>query len=148
MTRRGVSNAALARSIGVGVGLVWKWRAGASLPTPANAAAASEALGDDNLRRTSEAARRKRCLVCRSRFLDHGRSRRKLYCGPRCAKAANARRGRASRGKSGVLAQRRLAVYQAAVAAHCRDCEPGGVCHDGACHLRDVSPLPFARMNR
>jgi hypothetical protein len=145
MQAAGTSNAALARTMGVGVGLVWKWRSGSSLPTPENVAAFCEALGDDNLRRTFEAARRKRCPVCRSRFMDFGRFLKKRYCGRRCANTATNRRARDSRGKDGVLAQSRLAIYVDVVERMCRSCEPEGLCHLASCELRGVSPLKLAR---
>lgn len=40
--------------------------------------------------------------------------------------------------------ERRLLTIQSAVDAMCADCEPLGVCRDGGCALRAVSPLPLA----
>lgn len=41
----------------------------------------------------------------------------------------------------GLVARRRMPVFQAAIEAMCRACEPEGFCRDAACPLRPVSPL-------
>jgi transcriptional regulator with XRE-family HTH domain len=151
MTRQRLSNSALSRLLGADRSQVRRWRAGIVAPDLPSAERLAEALGSEGLRRAYLAERRRRCAACAATFVDRGRPGRRaaLYCNARCRNAAWGRRDRVRRAADAAyLAQRRLAVYQSAVAAHCRDCEPGGVCHDGACHLRDVSPLPFARMNR
>lgn len=44
----------------------------------------------------------------------------------------------------GLVARRRLPVFQAAIEAMCRACEPEGYCRDGSCPLRPVSPFLLA----
>lgn len=81
----------------------------------------------------------------------HTSLRRAIYCSERCTQVAWTRKNSEKRAsqrarytkKQGFL----LREHQDAVAAHCRDCEPLGLCRDAECHLRGVSPLPFVPLS-
>src|SRR6185369_15309505 len=71
---------------------------------------------------------------------DSGSDNR-LYCSASCQRVTEKKRIGSTVDKRAANAERRLTVHQAAVAAYCAGCEPGGRCVTPECALRPVSPL-------
>lgn len=92
--------------------------------------------------------RKKSCIICGATFIDRGTKRDAVCCGTPCNRTLRARRDRGIREHSNahaaIIARRRLETYSAAVVAFCRSCEPEGICRNGSCELRTVSPLPLS----
>ena len=149
---RGTTVARLASALDMDRTAIARLRSGKATPMLETAAALAELLGAPALSRLAVEARTHTCATCGSSFVDAGRNGLRKHCGDKCRSAAHARRQRprtAERTQSGLrLATKRLTMFRDAVAAHCRDCEPEGICRDAGCHLREVSPLAFVPINR
>ncbi len=141
MEKRDVTNRALSEAIGVSNAHIVRLRFGRSLPFLASAIKLADALDWPQLVDIVRKARAIQCVVC-SRFVvteSTGSARR--YCSPECRIVA-VKSGRA--GKPVTIVHAKLTMYAEAVDSFCLDCNPTGLCHDGACPLRSESPLPLA----
>lgn len=138
MARTGLSEATIVRH-----------RRGIDIPRLATAATYAEALDWPSLLAIVSEARQGACELCGAPFVDAGKARRRRFCGMRCQRTVSNRQWRRSeREVPSRIMRTRLDVFHAAVAAHCRGCEPEGLCRDAECALRPVSPLAYVAMRR
>jgi hypothetical protein len=143
MKARGIGRRRLAELMGMkSASIIAWWRAGEGLPRLENAVRLAECLDWDRLVAIVSRVRELPCDNCGNPFVNEGGGP-KRYCSERCREVkAKVRAGGTSRGRADV-AERALVDHRAAVAAMCRGCEPEGRCHQQACALRPVSPLPL-----
>lgn len=135
----------LAREAGIGYSGLWNILRGHSAPSASTTTALAEALDWPRLQTISDSIRTKQCEICPKSFMDHTSTLKQRYCSKACRGTANTRARRASRGDERRILARRLEKHTEAVQAHCRWCEPAGICQDSECALRPVSPLPLPR---
>jgi plasmid maintenance system antidote protein VapI len=129
MTREQVNNLLAARS---------------TAPTLATAKKLAAVLDWDGLESIALQVRTTACAVCRRPFTDLSRRRNRRYCSHACRITGYSRHTRGARRGLETIARRRVARYQDAVEAFCRQCAPDLVCRRSECPLRAVSPLPLA----
>ena len=144
MARAGVGDRGLARQLGTSAGLIYQWRAGNNLPRLETAIRLSEALGDPRLASVAREARTQRCEACGTAVVNEGGTPLR-YCSQACKVVRNQMRSGTPARERAVVAERALDLYRASVDAHCRGCEPEGLCRDAGCALRPASPLRLAR---
>jgi predicted nucleic acid-binding Zn ribbon protein len=145
MAARGVGKKGLARQLATSGGLIWQWSAGNNLPRLETALRLAEALGEPRLADIVREARTVNCEVCGTPILNEGGTPVR-FCTESCREVRRKLRVGAEPARvRAVGAERRLALYQDAVATMCRGCEPEGLCRDAECALRPVSPLRMAR---
>lgn len=144
MAARGVGKKGLTRQLGVSGGLLWQWSNGNNLPRMETALRLAEALGEPRLADIVREARTASCEVCGASIINEGGGPVR-FCTEACRVVRNVARSGTPTRQRAVVAERRLALYQDAVAAYCAGCEPEGLCRDAECALRPVSPLRLAR---
>lgn len=144
MRDRGVGTRTLIEVLGCSRTTVTNWRNGRNLPRLATARRLAAALEAPRLERLAAEYRRKACLLDGVEFIDDSGSDNRLYCTPGCQDVAQKGLVGTDRRARAAIAERRLLAHERAVEAHCRWCEPGGVCSTPDCALRPVSPLPLS----
>ena len=149
MAWTGTSVRTLAATAGISKAYIQQILHARSMPRVVVAGRIAEALMAPRLAESIVKHRTRECSACGAPFVtDHFSPSRRRFCSQRC----RARQGnrdvravqRASLGAEVVRLREELALYRPAVAAFCLACEPEGLCRDGACPLRPVSPLPQA----
>jgi transcriptional regulator with XRE-family HTH domain len=141
LSRRGYTQARLAREIGLSPRAIGQWLRGDSVPTLAHVKLAADLLAFPSLADAAVKTLRHDCAICGRSFLTHGRRRR--VCGDNCATVLRTRRLRQRRVMFDRAVGNRLREHSEAVFAFCRACEPEGLCRTASCELRPVSPLPL-----
>jgi len=145
IAERGMTQTEVARLAGLtSHSNVGDWCRGDRFPALEQAPALAESLGYD-IANLIVAGHTFQCIVCDRTIIQTKRTSDPRYCSKGCKAVQYDRQRRASRGHAGVLAKRRLEMFQDAVAAMCRTCEPEGFCRDAECALREVSPLQMAK---
>lgn len=148
MTRRGISQSALADRIGYSRSNLAHVLHRGALPTPETAERLADALDWPILAVKAVQERSGTCALCDAPFVRAPRSPARRYCSDRCKRAAAARRVRDDTRVRVLtetrLTKKRLTEHQQAVDRMCRTCEPEGLCRDAECPLRPVSPLNLA----
>jgi hypothetical protein len=148
MRARRVGRRPLSAATGISESSLVNYRSGYNLPRHETAVALADSLGWPKLIEISREAREGRCPVDGRPFINEGGAPR-IYCSPECHRIATQLRDTgAPRRVLAVRFERRLTVYQAAVEAFCRSCQPEGFCRDAGCQLRGVSPLPLPQADR
>jgi transcriptional regulator with XRE-family HTH domain len=141
MAAKSLTVLGLSRLTGIHDTTLSQYRTGKRIPDVARADALAELLDTPELRRAAMTMYRKRCVRCRKRFfVDPRNINHRIYCGPSCRTMGQRERARP---KARQKQQRRIGVLEKAVAAHCRWCQPDGICRDSECALRSVSPFPI-----
>jgi hypothetical protein len=138
----------IAADAGLAVDTIFAVRKGRGLPLHQTVLAICEEVGADHIVAMSIEMREKPCAICGSRFVDMSRRLNRTYCTTRCLTLRRQRLLRDNRAREAMVGRNRLEMYQAAVVAYCHGCEPQGICRDGECSLRPVSPLTFIPMSR
>jgi hypothetical protein len=141
MKARGVGTRTITESIGGSRTSVMYWRTGRMLPRLATAERLAAALEWPRLASLALELRRKLCQVDQVAFVDDSGSDNRIFCSPSCQRVAEKQRLGSTIDKRAAVAERRLNVFQQAVAAYCDGCEPSGHCVTPDCDLRPVSPL-------
>lgn len=141
MKARGVGLRTIAAATGMGRNAIHNWRDGRNLPRIESCRKIAEALEWPRLATLGEDLRRRVCPVDQRPFLDDSGSDNRVYCSASCQRVTEKMRTGSTVDKRAANAERRLTVHQAAVAAYCAECEPGGRCVTAECALRPVSPL-------
>lgn len=149
MKARGLGSRSLGVKVGYGRTNICQWLAGNTLPRAEKAAILAEVLDWPRLEHLVVRARTGACATCGGPFVNESGGP-KRYCSSRCLRVADKKRGTDPARLRADIAERHLVqarnqlpLYRDAVAAFCRSCEPGGVCHMAYCELRPVSPLPL-----
>lgn len=142
LQERGWTQMALARETGADPTSVCDWVNGRKIPRGELLQRVTDALMAPQLVDAAVRARTSRCLTCDAVVVSIG-SRPRLYCSPACKVTASNRKRRGTTEKLATVARHRLEMYQEAVAAYCRWCQPNGWCEDSECSLRPISPLPL-----
>lgn len=144
----------LASMTGIDAQTLSNLRRGHNKPKVVTASVLAEALHADDLLAIAEADRRRICRLdsCgRSFITTHTDATRATFCSRQCQQVHWGRYYKKGRDRQRAEYEKRttnlLRAHQSAVEAHCRDCEPLGVCRDSACLLRPVSPLPFIALS-
>lgn len=137
--RRNVTTRALAEAVGVSQRHVVWWRLARSLPYVASAVRVADALDWPPLVDIVRRARTFTCVACGRRGVSEGTGAQRRYCDESCRRLGT-KAGKARKLPS--TTDNKLRLYGAAVGNFCLDCAPSGLCHDAACQLRPVSPLP------
>ena len=143
LDRNGLTAAALAQQLSLSYHRVHHWVKGRSMPSLQTVALIADHLSDDELSRAGIAASNRECKNCGEFYTASSSQGRSYLCGRGC-QLQNER----VRQKSGSSMVKRNPdssenKYRLAVANFCGACEPGGICRNGACELRPVSPLPL-----
>lgn len=156
MTRRGMTCRRLAELVGCDQKTIHEARKPTWHPVHSFALAMAEALDWEYLADLSLAANTRQCAYCGSGFIiTRTQGVERKHCSKRCqvndAHRFSRERGRYARQREErerhrKLLDARLTQHQEAVAAFCRECEPEGLCRTAECALRDVSPLPLAKV--
>lgn len=139
---RNVTQANLARAVGISPRQVWYWITARSLPYLESARKAADALDWPSLIQIVQAARTSKCRTCGRRIVSETSNMSRRYCDETC------RRVGVKAGRQGTVPDARdgkIALLQAGVDAMCQSCEPTSICSDGACPLRNVSPFPLRK---
>ena len=123
---------------------------GRNEPAHHTAVRLSAALDWPQLAYISEQDRRRRCAVCRQRFVTvHRTLSRRRYCGEKCQQTAWRRKLAKGRATVERKARYKLTGALGAIADFCRACEPvDRVCKMPKCELREFSPLPLIQVAR
>jgi transcriptional regulator with XRE-family HTH domain len=143
LDRNGITPSELADQLSLSYHRVRHWVKGRSMPCVQTIALIAEHLGDDELARAGISASHRTCANCGKEYTQDSAQGRSYLCSASCRRESE--RLRTKMGKSSV-AQATFEVpkvYQIAVEKFCRACEPGGLCHDGKCPLRPISPIPL-----
>jgi transcriptional regulator with XRE-family HTH domain len=140
LERRNVTQRSLAETVGVSCRQVWYWTSARSLPYVATATRIADALEAGQLVEIVRAARTAVCRNCGRKIVSETSNMSRRYCDEACRRLA-VKKGR--QGRVPDARDRKIALLTAAVDRMCRACEPAGVCADGACPLRLVSPFPL-----
>ena len=143
---RGMTQAHLAGLLGVRDSTISEWCRGMRFPSMEQAAGLVEHLHMDALAELLTAGHTVACVVCGRLVVQTKRTRHPRYCSAGCKATNHHREQRGSRAAEGVIAKRRLTMYQEAVVEMCRSCCPDGTCDQPDCALRSVSPLPLAKV--
>ena len=147
--RSGLTWEALSASSGLSATHLKRLAFAGCLPSPEAAVALSESLASPSIPTVLMRIRTRRCERCGATFLFARQGARQRYCDRACQRWAQDERVRdhTIRGTRSELAEARArATAQTnAIAAFCASCEPEGYCHEAACELRAVSPLPLSR---
>lgn len=140
LTKRNVTQRSLAAALGVSQRQVWYWASGRTLPYIANAARITDALDWPSIVEIVRLGRTVPCRTCGRRVVSEVSNASRRYCDETCRRVGvkAGRQGQVPDSRDGKIAR-----LTAAVDAMCRACEPAGVCSDGSCALRLVSPLPL-----
>lgn len=139
LAARSVTGHGLAAAVGISQRQVWFWMDGRSLPFLRTATRAADALNWPRLFEIIKEARTVRCLACKRTLVTENSAALRWYCDEVCRKVATAL------GQTGQVAspqQVKITALQKAIGDMCDACEPSGLCNDGSCPLRGVSPLP------
>lgn len=144
MRAKKVGQVRLAAAVGTSSTLINNYRLGHNVPTVEVAQRLAEALDAPALSKLARDARALRCVVCDAVFHAERGSAHRRYCGEECRRVKQKLRMGVPTRVRAAVAERSLDVYRGAVAAYCAGCEPEGLCRDGGCALRPVSPLPYA----
>lgn len=149
MADRGMRQVELARLMHVRPTTISEWCRGTRFPSMEQAAGLAEHLLSDELAAIIATGHTVACVVCDREVVQTKRTRHPRYCSAACKATHHDRVRRNSTAQEGLIAKRRLTMYQEAVAGYCRECTLGeGVCRDDGCDLRSVSPLPFVPISR
>ena len=146
MTARSINSADLARRTGLQDDGISKLKRGLRLPTFATADRLAEALEWPDLLHVLERERRRRCVVCRRKFVTLAKfPGRVRFCSQTCQITDHQRR---RTGRKHDVTRARLDSALSAVAAFCGGCAGWErVCRDADCQLRGLSPLPFVPLH-
>lgn len=149
MAARGMTCRSLAEAIGCASATIGSARKPTWRPNQQLAVAMAEVLDWDGLVGLSLKANTRECGYCGKAFVLQRMPAR--FCSKRCRENVWQSRARypqkkAERLRSRKLLDARLTLYQQAVAAFCKGCEPEGLCRDAGCALRPCSPLPLVRV--
>ncbi len=155
MKNRKLDALQVAELVGVSRSTVSTWLAGPlHIPSPAVAARLAKALDAPYLASTAHSERDRTCDFCGTVFEALNRRSVARFCSSPCrTRWWHVKRAQESR-------ERRLdhlsmlrnqveeltsekATMKEAIRTHCNRCEPDGVCRDGSCDLREVSPFIF-----
>lgn len=152
MTKRGLTQTALARRSGYGASNLHRVLSDGRIPAPDVITRLADALAWPSLVERAIADRTGRCAMCGAPFVRHHKKPSTRYCGRLCQRAAVARQSRDHHRRKVLtetrLVRQRLDQHQLAVLAFCRGCEPDGECRTPECSLRPVSPLRLAQHAR
>ena len=143
---RGFLQKDLAAALGTHPCVIANWVQGRTFPSLAHAVELADVLGDERILAYARKLRRTSCVECGREFIDTTMQLKAQFC---CMAhtATHWKRKQRERTASAYKADRhRLALYVESVDRHCRSCEPRGVCVTAECPLREVSPLPLARV--
>lgn len=146
--KRGVIASEVARAIGASSASMSDWTTGKKFPQLDYVVALSEVLDHQGLLDYATRLRTRTCETCGQEFVDTTKRLIATCCSQACKKTAWRRQARESVESRYKLDRSRLQMHREAVAAHCRGCEPMGVCQTPECPLRSVSPLPLVRIVR
>lgn len=143
LDRNGLTAATLAQQLSLSYHRVHHWVTGRSMPSLQTVAFIANHLSDDELSRAGIAVHNRECKNCGEIYTANSPQGSSKLCGRRCQ-----RQNERVRQKSGRSMVKRNPdsyenKYRLAVANFCGGCEPGGICHNGSCDLRPVSPLPL-----
>lgn len=146
MTSRGYSLASFSRATGIAISTVSYYLKSGRIPTMARADLFAEILDTPQIAIVAFRALQRRCKRCGRKFHAEAQNRHHtVYCGNTCRTAAHRARAR----KVEVTNRRvRTRKMERAIEAHCRWCEPSGICREPTCALRGVSPLPLIQLDR
>lgn len=144
----------LAAEVGITDRGLWALEHGRTFPRYTSACAIAEALNDPMLVDMIHNRRRKDCTICGKSFLNLSDTDRKVMCGSACKKVYQMRKTRSyeesyRENKMSQLVralsrtEKAVKKLELAVTSMCQGCEPMGVCKDGGCPLRTVSPFPL-----
>jgi hypothetical protein len=148
LTTRGTSAYAAAKATGLGVSTVHGILRGKT-PRYTTAVKLAEHLHWERLATLALTERMRTCPTCGMEFMS-AYEKVATYCSRRCRMTARQRRLREHGARQAVIVNHRLAEYRAAIAAHCRGCEPFGLCRDAACEIQKagLSPFPLVEIER
>lgn len=144
MKRRGVGQGRLAEACHISQAAVSHYRLAHNVPTNEIAERLAAVLNAPELVSLASEARRHKCDNCGRWFvIDNYRARR--YCTVDCSRLAIKKRGQGATARDfrAAKAEKSLEIHRVSVAAMCNACEPEGLCRDGKCPLRAVSPFQF-----
>lgn len=143
LDRNGMTAAQLASELSLSYHRVRHWVNGRSIPSYQTIALIANHLGDDELSRAGMSASHRVCANCGQEYTAQSTQGRSYLCSPRCKQENE--RVRSKSGRSSVVRAEYEAPkeYRLAVEKFCKECEPGGMCHNGSCALRPISPLPL-----
>lgn len=148
LTARGLSQRQAARDAGLTFDIINRYVTGRSVPMMRTAARLADALDAPRLLELTAAHRTITCEGCGASFVDgrHSGGEPRRFCTRRCSKRLRHRIvAEVRRPYELVVVERQRDELREAVAAMCRACTLGaGLCWDGDCPLRPVSPLPLA----
>ena len=149
MTERGMSVRELSEAAGISTTLIKEYRSGATVPGLASAAALADALMSPAISAAVIALRTGTCASpgCGATFVSSGNGGRpRTHCSTRCYHRDNQAARRRAKRTYTVLDRDVLADFRRTLLTWCMDCTGGeGICRDGGCTWRDLSPLPLAR---
>lgn len=140
LAKRNVTQRSLAAAMGVSQRQVWYWVTGRTLPYLGNAVRIADALDWPSITEIVRLGRTVACRTCGRRVVSEVSNSSRRYCDETCRRVGikSGRQGKVPDGRDGKIAR-----LTTAIDAMCRSCEPAGVCNDGGCALRLVSPLPL-----
>lgn len=142
MTLRKIGQNRLAEAAHVSPTAIGHYRMARHVPTLPLAHRLALVLDAPSLVALAREARKIKCEQCHRWFVDDN-YKTVRFCSLECRRVAVKKRGSTTKDTRfrAIRAERSLTVHQAAVADMCNACEPDGVCSDGACPLRMVSPF-------
>lgn len=146
--KRGVIAADVARAVGAASASMSDWTTGKKFPQLDYVVALADVLDHEPLLSYAVRLRTRTCETCGQEFVDTTKHLIATCCSKACKKTLWRRLDRQSTASKYKLDRARLDLHREAVAAHCRSCEPLGVCQTPDCKLREVSPLPLVRIAR
>jgi len=143
LDRANTNASSLAREMELSYHRVHHWLSGRSMPSYQTVALIADHLGDDHLERIGISLNQRTCVNCKTQYLQQSPQGRSFLCSKTC-RQENER----VRSKGGVSFVKNAKIknanpYKDAVDRFCASCEPGGMCRNGGCPLRPVSPLPL-----
>ena len=143
LDRNGITAATLAQQLSLSYHRVHHWVKGRSMPSYQTISLIAHHLSDDELVRAGLSASNRICANCGSEYMQESSQGRSSLCSPRCRQESVRLRSKSGKSSVSRASYEIPKEYEIAVGKFCRQCEPGGVCHDGTCPLRSVSPIPL-----
>lgn len=148
MTRRSMTVNELAARVRCQKATISDYRRGNSLPLVSRASDIAEALAAPRLLELCVELRTVKCEDCERTFVRNQRGgTQRRWCSYACKDRYRKRvlytAERHWTGKRYDTWQRMARKLSEHVTAMCRSCEPGGICRQDDCALREVSPLPL-----
>lgn len=140
--KRNVTQKALAATLDTVPRTVWYWATGRSLPYLNTATKIADALDWPMIVEIVRLGRTTKCRACGRKMISEASNSTRVYCDEQC------RRHGIKLGRQGAVPDARdtkIRRLTASIDAMCWTCEPTGVCSDGGCPLRLVSPLPLRK---